>query len=574
MDIPRLQRLLAVARGDSPADLLLKNARLVNVCSYRIEETHVAIADGFIAGLGEEYAAREVIDLKGAFLAPALIDGHIHIESSLLSPAEFARAVVPRGTGAVVCDPHEIANVRGVDGIRYMLEATEHLPLDVFVMLPSCVPATHLETAGAELDAAALEPFLSHPRVLGLAEVMNFPGVVFGDEGVLKKLALAEGRPVDGHAPSVTGKWLNAYIAAGIQTDHESTTLAEAEAKLARGMAVLIREGSTARNLEALLPLVRKENAHRFAFVSDDRHADDLVSTGHMNATLAKAVALGLDPIIAVAMASAHTAAFYGRRDIGALTPGRRANMVIFEDLVNFRALRVWRDGKLVAEDGKLLVEIADTPSTGMRGSVRIPKLSVTDLAVPATGSIANIIEVIPDQIVTARSTAKLPVENGAWQSDAAQDIAKLVVIERHGRGGAMGKGFVRGFGLAQPGALASTVAHDSHNLICVGTSDASMLLAIRTLAELGGGLVVVMNEHVMAKLALPIAGLMSDQPAADVMRGVEALHKAAQELKCPLHAPFMALSFLALPVIPHLKLTDQGLIDVDKFARIELTAK
>ncbi len=374
MDIPRLQRLLAVARGEQPADLLLKNAVVVNTCSYQLDEMDVAIADGLIAGLGEEYEAREVIDLKGAILAPALIDGHIHIESSLLSPAEFARAVVPRGTGAVVCDPHEIANVRGVDGIRYMLEATERLPLDVFVMLPSCVPATDMETAGAELDAAALQPFLSHPRVLGLAEVMNFPGVVFGVESILKKIALAEGRSIDGHAPGVTGKWLNAYIAAGIQTDHESTTFDEALAKLARGMAVLIREGSTARNLDALLPLVHGENAHRFAFVSDDCHADDLVRTGHMNSTLARAVASGLDPIVAVAMATAHTAAIYGRRDIGAITPGRRANLVVFEDLTTFRALQVWRDGKLVAEDGHLTVEIAETPSTRMRGSVQLPK--------------------------------------------------------------------------------------------------------------------------------------------------------------------------------------------------------
>ena len=566
-----LQSLLAVARGDQPADLLLKNGRVVNTLSCEIEEIAVAIFAGRIAGLGE-YDAREVVDLRGAYLAPAFLDGHVHIESSLLSPAEFARAVVPWGTGGVVCDPHEIANVCGVNGIRYLLAATEDVPLDVFVMLPSCVPATHMETAGAELSAQDLEPLLSHPRVLGLAEVMNFPGVVFGDEGVLSKIAMAEGRPVDGHAPGVGGRWLNAYAAAGIGTDHESSSFEEARDKLRRGMAVFIREGSTARNLEALLPLVTPATAHRFAFVSDDRHADDLIREGHMNATLAKAVARGLQPVLAVCMATANTAAIFGRGDIGAIAPGRRANLVELENLQSFRPLRVWREGQLVAEDGKLIAEVREVPSDGVRGTVRIRKISADDLSVAATSAAVHIIDLISDQIVTARSTAKLPVVNGAWQADATQDIAKLIVIERHGRGGGIGKGFVRGFGLKR-GALASTVAHDSHNLICAGMSDSDMLLAVRALAEGGGGLVVVADGRVLAQLSLPIAGLMSDRPALDVVRGVESLHQTARELGCPLSAPFMALSFLALPVIPHLKLTDRGLIDVDQFKPIELAA-
>ena len=564
-----LQSLLAVARGDQPADLLLKNGRVVNTLSCEIEEIAVAIFAGRIAGLGD-YDAREAVDLRGAYLAPAFLDGHVHIESSLLSPVEFARAVVPWGTGGVVCDPHEIANVCGVNGIRYMLAATEDVPLDVFVMLPSCVPATHMETAGAELSAQDLEPLLSHPRVLGLAEVMNFPGVVFGDDGVLSKIAMAEGRPVDGHAPGVGGRWLNAYAAAGIGTDHESSSFEEARDKLRRGMAVLIREGSTARNLEALLPLVTPATAHRFAFVSDDRHADDLIREGHMNATLAKAVARGLDPVLAVCMATANTAAIFGRRDIGAIAPGRRANLVELENLQSFRPLRVWREGQLVAEDGKLIAEVREVPADGVRGTVRIRKISADDLGVAATSAAVHIIDLIPDQIVTARSTAKLPVVNGAWQADATQDIAKLIVIERHGRGGGIGKGFVRGFGLKR-GALASTVAHDSHNLICAGMCDSDMLLAVRALAEGGGGLVVVADGRVLAQLSLPIAGLMSDRPAADVVRGVESLHRTVRSLGCPLSAPFMALSFLALPVIPHLKLTDRGLIDVDQFKPIEL---
>jgi adenine deaminase len=572
MTIQKLQDILSVARGDAPADFLFTNGRVVNTISYEIENISVAVKDGIIAGLGE-YDAREVIDLKGAYLCPALIDGHIHIESSLLSPAEFARAVVPRGTGAVVCDPHEIANVCGEDGIRYMLEATETLPLDVFVMLPSCVPATHMETAGADLDAARLKPLLDHPRVLGLAEVMNFPGVVYGSEAVLDKLFMAAGKPIDGHAPGVTGKWLNAYAATGIGTDHESTSFEEGLGKLRRGIAVLIREGSTARNLEALLPLVRRENAHRFAFVSDDRHADDLISEGHMNATLAKAVGKGCDPILAVAMATSHTAALFGRKDIGAIAPGRRANLVAFADLHQFKAQRVWRDGVLVAENGKLLHDVKTVAPARVSGTVKVRTLTLDDLLIPASGTKATIIDIIPDQIVTDRSAASLPVESGRWTADGTQDIAKLVVVERHGRTTNIGKGFVRGFQLTQ-GAIASTVAHDSHNLICAGMSDADMLLAIQTLAKGGGGLVVVAGGKVLAELSLPIAGLMSDQPAAAVVAAIDGLHKAARSLGCALAAPFMALSFLALPVIPHLKLTDQGLIDVDQFQPIPLAAE
>jgi adenine deaminase len=572
MDTKTLQSLLAVSRGDAPADFLLQNGRVVNTLSYEIEEISVAVWNGFVAGLGD-YEAREVIDLKGAYLCPSLIDGHIHIESSLLSPAEFARAVVSRGTGAVVCDPHEIANVCGEDGIRFMLEATENVPLDVYVMLPSCVPATHMETAGADLDAERLKPLLSHPRVLGLAEVMNFPGVVYGSDAVLDKIKMADGLPIDGHAPGVSGKWLNAYAATGIGTDHESTTFEEGLEKLRRGIAVLIREGSTARNLDALLPLVKPENAHRFAFVSDDRHADDLVSEGHMNATLAKAVAKGLDPVMAVAMATAHTAAIFGRKDIGVIAPGRRANLALFEDLKSFKALKVWRNGTLVAENGKLQTEISPISTAAVSNTVKVSAVTLESLHIPAGAGKAKIIDIIPDQIVTNGSTATLPVMNGNWTVDLANDIAKLVVVERHGRTKNIGKGFVRGFHLKR-GAIASTVAHDSHNLICAGMTDDDMLLAIQTLAKGGGGLVVVAEGKVMAELPLPIAGLMSDQPAQGVVDAITKLHQAARELGCTLSAPFMALSFLALPVIPHLKLTDLGLIDVDQFKPVPLSVE
>ena len=571
MERSRLQNLLAVARGDAPADLLLVNGKIVNTLSYEIIEGSVALFDGYIVGLGD-YAAKETIDLQGAYLSPALIDGHIHIESSTLAPPEFARTVVPWGTGGVVCDPHEIANVCGTRGIQYMLDASAKLPLDVYVMLPSCVPATHMETAGADLNPADLRPFLSHPRVLGVAEVMNFPGVVLGIDPVLDKVDLADGRPVDGHAPGVKGKWLNAYSAAGIQTDHESTELEEAQAKLRNGIKVFIREGSTARNLEALLPLVTPENCHRFSFVSDDRHADELQAIGHMNATVRKAVKLGLDPVIALAMASTHTAEHYGLHDTGAIAPGRRANLVLFEDLKEFKPVKVWREGKLVAENGKLLAAIEDYATTGVTDTVRIGSIDERSLAVPATGDKVNVIEVIPDQIVTQRAIAILPQAAGHWLADTKQDIAKMVVIERHGRNGNIGKGFVKGLGLTK-GALASTVAHDSHNLICAGTNDEDMLCAVDALKSSGGGWVVVADGKVLAQVALPVAGLMSNASASSVIEQISKLHKAAHQIGCPLEAPFMALSFLALPVIPSLKLTDHGLVDVDKFAEIELGA-
>ncbi|MCC6476257.1 adenine deaminase [bacterium] len=571
MNIQATQRLLEVARGDAPADLLLRNARVVNTVSYEIEETDVAVFEGRIAGLGD-YSARETIELHGRYLAPALLDGHIHIESTLLTPPEFARIAVPRGTGGVMCDPHEIANVLGARGIQFMLDSSENLPLNIWVMVPSCVPATHMENAGAEMDAEAMRPFLKHQRVLGIAEVMNFPGVILGLPEVLKKVALADGRPVDGHAPGVKGMWLNAYAAAGIGTDHECTELDEAREKLRRGLAIFIREGSTARNLEALLPLVKKETAYRFAFVSDDRHADEILSEGHMDATLRKAVALGLDPIVAVAMASTHTANIFGVKRTGAILPGRDADFVLFEDLKNFKPLRVWHKGWEVAREGEMIAEIKVADVSNVKNTVKLSSVSLSDFSVRASSSRIKVIDVIPDQIVTAQYHATLPMRDGSLQSDPTQDIAKMVVIERHGRGGGIGKGFVRGLGF-KSGALASTVAHDSHNLICAGMSDEDMLVAVNFLRECGGGWVAVQDGKVLASLPLPVAGLMSDRSARAMTPEIEALHHAVKKMGCPLSAPFMALAFLALPVIPALKLTDKGLVDVNKFSLVPLEA-
>ncbi|MBU1935891.1 adenine deaminase [bacterium] len=572
MEISELQELLSVSRGERPAELLLKNARVVNVATCEIIETSVAVFKGRIAGLGD-YKAEKVIDLKGALLVPSFLDGHIHLESSLLSPDQFARAVVPHGTGGVVWDPHEFANVLGTTAFDYVLRATENLPLEVWVMLPSCVPATHMETSGADLDAETLAPFLEHSRVIGIAEVMNFPGVIYGDESVLAKIHLGEGRPVDGHAPGLSGTALQAYLASGIATDHECTTLEEAREKLRGGMAILIREGSTAKNLEALLPLVKPETARRFAFVSDDRHADDLLEEGHLDATLRKAVALGLDPILALQLASFNTAEIFGRKDVGLIAPGRLANFIQLDDMKHFNVKRTWYKGQLVAEEGQILLDLPTPDISDVIGTVHLQDLILEDFAVQAPDSPVRIIELIPDQIVTKASSARLPSINGMLQADTSRDIAKLVVIERHQNTGNIGKGFVRGFGLKN-GALASSVAHDSHNIVCVGTDDKDMLFAVQTLKHLGGGLCVVNSGKVLAQLALPIAGLVSDRTANEVAQELSSIAKAAISLGVKINAPFMALSFLALPVIPHLKLTDKGLVDVDKFSIVPLAVE
>jgi adenine deaminase len=571
MQIVELQELLSVSRGDRPADLLLKNARVVNTASCEIMETSVAISGRHIAGLGD-YAATHVEDLKGALLAPSFLDGHIHLESSLLSPEQFARVVVPHGTGGVVWDPHEFANVLGTKAVEFVLSSTENLPLSVWVMLPSCVPATHMETAGANLDAATLQPFLNHPRVIGVAEVMNFPGVIFGDASVLAKVDIAKGRPVDGHAPGLSGKPLQAYLAAGIETDHECTTLEEAREKLRGGMKILIREGSTAKNLGTLLPLVRPETARQFAFVSDDRHADDLLNDGHIDATLRKAVRLGLDPLLAIQLATLNTAEIFKRKCVGMIAPGKLANLVQLEDLKNFRAMRVWHEGTLVAAEGEFLAPLPPLRAEDVTDTVRLKSISIEDFAVPASSGSARVIDLIPSQIVTGASTATLPSQNGRLQADASQDIAKLIVVERHQKTGNIGKGFVRGFGL-RSGALASSVAHDSHNIVCAGMSDADIHFAVETLKRLDGGLCVVNNGEVLAELALSIAGLVSDKPASEVTERFAKIEAAAKSLGVKIHAPFMALSFLALPVIPHLKLTDKGLVDVDAFKIVPLRA-
>ncbi|RLE32207.1 adenine deaminase [Candidatus Acetothermia bacterium] len=556
-------RLFGAAKGDEPADLLLRGARIVDVILGEIRQGDLAVAGGYIVGFGAR-KAEEIIDLKGKYLVPGLIDAHVHIESSQLSPAEFARAVLPHGTTCVIADPHEIANVLGLRGIRYMLRATESLPLRVFFMAPSCVPSSPLENAGAMLSAEEIKEVLSWDRVLGLGEVMNFPGVLSRDPEVWAKLEAAHGKPIDGHAPGLSGYELWAYRLAGPRTEHECTLLREAREKLRAGMHILIREGTTARNLSALIPLLSAHTAPFVHFCTDDRHPETLHTEGHMDDVLRKAIAGGTDPLVAIAAATIHAARAYGLVDLGALAPGFRADFLVVSDLEQFEVERVYVGGELVAEGGRCLAECPDIPAGDVRGTVDVDTGALS-FRIPAEGKKARVIGVVPGQVVTEGLILEPKEVGGEVVADPERDILKLAVVERHRGTGNVGLGLVRGFGLKR-GALGSTVAHDSHNIVVVGTNDGDMRLAVARLVELGGGQVVIADGKVLAELPLPLGGLMSDLPLEEVVRRSGGLKKASRSLGCVLPDPFMQLSFLALPVIPKLKLTDLGLVDVERF--------
>jgi adenine deaminase len=567
--VGELDRIIRVARGEEEAELLMKNARLVNVLSGEIHETDVAVASSRVVGLGE-YEAKEVLDLRGSYLCPGLIDGHVHIESSMLRIPEFARVVVPHGTTTVVADPHEIANILGLDGILYMMESSKGSPLEVYFMLPSCVPSTELETAGSRLMSYDISPLLREDWVVGVAEMMNYPGVLDRNGDVLARIAIAGGKRVDGHAPRLSGKDLNAYIAAGIASDHESSSLEEAREKLQRGMYVMIREGSVARNMEALLELVTPKNARRCMLVSDDNDPAQLLEHGHMDHIVRKAIGLGLEPVLAIQMATINAAEYFGLRDLGAVAPGYRADMVVFDDFDSFRIEKVFRGGRLVSESGEMLDMGGERRPVPLRGTVNVSWIELEHFRIQAEGRKARVIELTPNQLVTRQVVHPVKTVDGVAVADVERDILKLAVIERHLASGNTGLGFVKGFGLKR-GALASSVAHDSHNIIVVGTNDEDMTTAAVQIVKMQGGLVVAAEGEVLATVPLPIAGLMSEKSAKELRVEVENIEKAARDAGCTVSTPFMAMSFLALPVIPRLKLTDKGLVDVKKFGFVPL---
>jgi adenine deaminase len=559
-----LKELISVAGGEIPADLLLKNARIVNTFIGEIEQADVAIYGDRIAGVGDYGKAKEIIDLQGRFLAPGLINGHTHIESSMLHPARYAQAVVPRGTLAVVTDLHEIANVCGSEGIKFVTDLARKLPLDMLFMAPSCVPATNLETSGAKISSKEVKKILAHPKIIGLGEMMNFPGVVSGDEEVLKKISAANGRVIDGHAPGLGGKELNAYLSTGILSDHESTTIEEGKEKLRRGMYLMIREGSSEKNLDTLLPLVTDNTYKRCFFVVDDLSCSDLLREGDINAVVRKAISKGLEPVRAIQMATINAAEYFRLHDRGGIGPGYIANLITITDLAKLEIDMVFYQGKLVAKQGKPLF-LPPPITLELRNTVRIKSPTAKSLKIAAAGETHPVIEIVPGQIVTKKVMEKIKVVDGAVMPDVERDILKLVVVERHRASGNIGVGLVKGFGLKK-GALASSVAHDSHNIIAVGTNDFDILKAIEEINRLQGGLVVCADLEILASLPLPIAGLLSPEPLDVVASQHEIVEKTAASLGSLPPAPFALLSFLALPVIPELRLTDLGLVDVAEF--------
>ena len=556
----KIQEKLRIARGEEPAELLFRNANLVNVLSGEIYRENVAVDDGRIVGLGD-YEGKTVVDLDGAYLAPSFIDGHFHVESTMLTVPEFTRAAVPHGTGAMVIDPHEYANVLGLEGIRYVLDSSKNLPIDFFIMLPSCVPATHLESAGAKFTADDLALMIGDDRIAGIAELMNYPGVFLGMESELAKIRAGKGKAIDGHAPGLRGKNLNAYVLAGVRSDHESTEFEEAREKLRLGMHLLVREGSTERNLEHIISLITPQNAANCSFATDDKLAGDLVSEGHIDHSIRKAIEFGVLPVTAIQMGTINPARHYRLKNFGAIAPRYWADFVVFDDLKNLVVKQTYKKGVLVAENGKYLgakPEVVSRPRSTMNMSYSVPE----DFQVAANGAKKiKVIEIIPQQIVTKATSATPKIENGEIVSDIERDILKLVVVERHRATGNVGVGFVRGFKMKR-GALGSTVAHDAHNVVVVGTNDRDIIATIQALEKMRGGQVALADGEILAALELPIAGLVSDQPLESVIVSIEKLNAAAKKLGCELDAPFMSLSFLSLSPIPELKLTDQGLID------------
>lgn len=568
-----MSNIINVARGFEKADLVIKNANIVNVLSEEIHKADIAIVDGIIAGIGENYSGEKEVDVNGAYVTPSFIDGHVHLESTMMLPSEFAKVALPAGTTTVIIDPHEISNVLGLHGISFMHEAVKNLPLDVYTMLPSCVPATPFETSGFDLNSYDLSLLIDKPWVLGLAEMMNFPGVLNQDNNVMAKLELAKsrGKCIDGHAPYLHGKDLCAYIASGVKSDHECTTPDEAVEKLRLGMYVMVREGTAAKDLDALMPVLKTCNTRKCIFVTDDRHPADLKE--HINGMVRRAVEAGVDPVKAIQIASLNTAEYFGLKNLGAIAPGYKADLLILPDLKTFKPDLVIKNGVVAAENGKLIAELPENEALAVRNSVNVRWITPEDFRIEANGSKVTALEVIPHQLITKSVVSEVKIEDGNAVSNIDNDTLKICVIERHRATGNIGKGFVKGFNL-KCGAIASTVAHDSHNMIVIGTNDADMYAAAVALIKCKGGKVVVKDGEVISELPLPIAGLMSDRNFDYVVNKCEELNKTAHSIGCRIEDPFMTMGFLSLPVIPELKVTDKGVFDTNKFDFIDIFEK
>jgi adenine deaminase len=561
----KIEEMIPVALGKEPADVLLTNCKIVNVFTGKIEEGNIALYRKRIAGVGDYRSGKKVIDLEGNYVVPGLIDAHVHIESSMVDPVEFARTILPRGTTTIIADPHEIANVIGTTGIEYMLQYTEGIPLNIYMMIPSCVPTTKMETSGSEITSIDIIALVTkYPRVLGLGEVMNYPGVIDTDRDLMTKIEIIRHlyKKIDGHAPGLSGKKLNAYASAFIRTDHECTNESEALEKISRGMQVLIREGSIARNLDDLIGAVTTQNERFFSFCTDDRHPDDIVKDGHIDNMVRRAISKGIDPIIAIRMATINSAQFYGLRSMGAIAPSYKADMVVSESLENFFPKIVIKDSKIIARDGKLITDVVgNNIEQKLDGNFKIAKIEEDDLTILSSGNQTRSIRVFNDSIVTSEEIFDIPP---AKVPDVKNDLLKIAVVSRYSPEKSIFAGAVTGFGLKN-GAIATSVGHDSHNMSVVGTNDFDMVLAINEILNMKGGIVVSSNGHIIAKLPLSIGGLMSSLTTEAVVKKIKELKEAARSIGCIINDPFMVLSFVQLAVIPKLRITNFGLVDVTK---------
>ncbi|MDX8362125.1 adenine deaminase [Cytobacillus sp. IB215316] len=577
MNKSQLKKRIAASNQTNEADLVIKNGKIVDLFNLDIINADVAITDGVFVGIGK-YSGKEEIDAKGKYIVPSFIDSHVHIESSMVTPVQFSQVVLPHGITTVITDPHEIANVTGADGISFMLNNSENVPMDIYFMLPSCVPATPFENSGATLSAKDLEPFFKHPRVLGLAEVMDYPAVMNGEETMMDKLttAMKYSDRMDGHLAGLDEQAINIYMTAGIRTDHECVSVEEARDRIKRGMYVLIREGSGAKDLISVIPAVNTNNARRFAFCTDDKHLDELIEEGSINHNIRLAIQHGLEPLLAYQLASLNAAECFGLKNKGAIAPGYEADFLLIDNLEEVAIHQVFKAGKLVAQDGKMAIEDTKNLEQHLPESiihtVNIPKISNKDLMIPmSNSSSANIIGIIPNSIHTKHLVEEVSVENNEFIPCTKKDHLKIAVVERHKKTGNVGLGIVKGLELSS-GAIAATVAHDSHNIVVAGTNDEDMITAINQISHMGGGLVVVKDKKILSAVPLNIGGLMSEKSFNSVYGELKQLDDALQQINAPTHFnPFLTLSFLCLPVIPKLKVTDLGLFDVKTFKHIQI---